>query len=134
MNAGAPTVTVVSCIIERGRRDEVLICRPRSDDDDAPATWEFPTGVKEARESHEAAMRRVCRQRVGLTIAIHTGQPPLTADYRGGPAVYRFFLASVKTGEARPADYESVRWVQVGQLCEYDFDKTFQDVVDWYVG
>jgi len=121
---------LVSCIIERDNR-EVLICSetPR---DEAERNWEFPTGPKKRNETPEDAVRRVVRERVALAIDLHTGQPPFKDEYRGQPAVYRFFLAGLVSGEAEPAGYVQVRWVQPGQLCEYDFGPVFQSVVDWY--
>ena len=128
--AGPSEPVVLSCIIENEGR-EVLICS------EAPAgaptrTWEFPTGLKKQGESPEAGMKRIAQDRAGVSIDIHTGQPPIADEYQGKKAVYRFFLATLVSGEVDTHDYKQVRWVQPGQLCEYDYAPVFQSVVDWY--
>ncbi len=130
MKSKPPSLSVVSCIVERSD-GETLICSSVAAGETA-RRWEFPSGIKEQNELYEAAMRRVCLERVGLTIDIHTGQPPLQADFGGSPAIYRFFRAFVLSGEAQPIDYEEVRWVRRGQLCEYDFAEAYAPVVEWY--
>ncbi len=130
MSHETPQRTAVSCIIERPNA-EVLICRSANASAGERA-WEFPTGLKASEESPEAAIRRVCKKRVGLAISIHTGQPPFVADYEGKLATYRFFLAVADAGKTDVTDYAEVRWVKKGQLCEYDFDKAVAPVVAWF--
>jgi len=132
MGLDRPRTVVVSCIIERGR-NEVLICRQSQEGAEA-GEWEFLTGTVRGKESPEAAMRRTAKERLGITIDIHTGQPPLVNEYQGAPATYRFFVAYITEGQAEPNDYAEIRWVRKGQLCEYDFAGAQQQVVDWYVG
>ncbi len=130
MTPRSPALTVVSCIVERADRC-ILICLPKTETDVRP-NWEFPAGIKQRNESHEAATRRICCERLDLRIDIHTGQPPIVAEYHGQPATYRFFLAWIDSGDAQPVDYAETRWIRRGQLCEYDFDPAFQPVIDWY--
>jgi ADP-ribose pyrophosphatase YjhB (NUDIX family) len=122
---------VVATIIERHDK-HVLICLPAGSTEDH-RRWEFPTGVRREKESPESAARRVCEERVDVSIDIHTGQPPFVEPHEGEPAQYRFFLAYVETGEGEAVDYGEIRWVQPGQLCEYDFDPVTKNVIDWYV-
>jgi len=127
----AKVPTVVSCLIERPG-DEILICS-ESEPSRTDRGWQFVTGVVEDGESAEAAMRRIARQRVGLEIDIHTGQPPFAGEFAGSPCAYRYFLASITSGEAKPLDYRELRWVKSAQLCEYDFAPVHRDIVQWYV-
>ena len=129
-NLPQPRPTVVSCLIERTRR-EILICTATSSND-GDRTWEFPTGIVGGDESPETAMRRLAKRLVGLHIDIRTGQPPLPGEYRDRPATYRFFLAGVQSGQAEPIGYEQVRWVNQAQLIEYDFTEPYKLVVAWY--
>ena len=124
-------LTVVSCLIEQSG-GEVLICS-ESEPSRTDRGWQFVTGVVEDGESAEAAMRRIARQRVGLEIDIHTGQPPFAGEFAGSPCAYRYFLASITSGEAKPLDYRELRWVKSAQLCEYDFAPVHRDIVQWYV-
>ncbi len=77
-------------------------------------------------------MRRVAREKVGLTIAIDVGQPPLAGVYQGTPAVWRYFLAGVVDGEAQPLGYAEVRWVAKTQLGECDLAPSMKPIVEWY--
>lgn len=130
MGRSSITPTVVSCLIERPRR-EVLICTDTANQS-PERTWEFPTGIVERGESPEAAMRRIVVEQVGLHIDIHTGQPPIPGEFRGESVTYRFFLAGVQSGEAQTLSYDEVRWVNEAQLVEYDFAEPFRSVVSWY--
>lgn len=126
-----PKETVVSCIIEK-HPNEVLIARTPATDD-APAQWWFPSGTADPKQSVEESMRQFARNALGLEIDIHTGQPPFVADYHGQPALYRFFIATITTGEAQPLAFEEIRWILPGQLREYDFAPAHQPVIDWYL-
>ncbi len=78
-------------------------------------------------------MRQVARKTVGLEIDIHTGQPPFVADYLGEPVLYRFFIATIASGQADALEYEEIRWILPGQLREYEFAPAHQPVIDWYL-
>lgn len=124
--------TIVSCLIQRGQ-DEVLICTPQ-DESDPQRLWLFPTGVANKGESPEAAMRRVAEAAVGLSIDIQIGQPPVSAEYQGKAAVYRFYIATVRGGQETPRAYRHLRWVRRGQLCEYNFAPAYAPVAQWFAG
>jgi ADP-ribose pyrophosphatase YjhB (NUDIX family) len=113
-----------------GHGGEVLICRPQ--DDPGRRFWEFPGGQARSGESPEAAMRRLAKERTGVHVEIHVGQPPLPAERDGSAVEYRCFLCGLSAGDAQPLDYAEVRWVAKGQLCEYDFDPITKRIVDWY--
>jgi ADP-ribose pyrophosphatase YjhB (NUDIX family) len=120
----------VSCIIERGRGEALIAAADPSDPENR--YWEFVSGWRVGNESPESAMRRVARERVGLDIDIHAGQPPFAGKYEGRATIFRFFLAGAVSGEARAARYAEIRWVKRGRLCEYDFLPAHKSVVKWY--
>ena len=49
-------------------------------------------------------------------------------------SIYRFFVCLRDDGDARALDpYDEVRWIQPGQLIEYDYQPPIQSIVDWYL-
>jgi len=130
----------VAAFVERSDRC-VLICRPNPPDpasagstEAGPAiAWELPGGEARHGESPEAALRREARRRVGLDLEILVGQPPLLGQYAGREVEFRYFLCATRGGQADALDYAEIRWVQRGQLCEYDFDSPTREVIAWYL-
>jgi len=111
----------------------VLICRRPATDADQNR-WELPAVVMRSGESPEAAMRRAAKQCVDLTVDIAEGQPPFRDQFEGRLSIYRFFVCHLENGEARALDpYEEIRWIQPGQLIEYDYDTPIKSIVDWYL-
>ena len=111
----------------------VLICR-RPAADDGRSCWELPAVVMHPDESPEAAMRRAAKQCVDLTVTIATGQPPFRDQFEGRLSIYRFFVCHQGDGDARALDpYHEIRWIQPGQLIEYDYDPPTQSIVNWYM-
>ncbi|MCH7721355.1 MAG: NUDIX hydrolase [Planctomycetes bacterium] len=132
MNSRDPLPVVATGMVESddGR---VLICRRRAADDKR-SRWELPAVIMRPDESPEAAMRRAAKQCVDLTVTVTTGQPPFRDQFDGRMSIYRFFVCHRKTGDARALDpYHEIRWIQPGQLIEYDYDAPTQSIVNWYI-
>lgn len=110
-------------------RQEYLVCLPKSTD--GQAVWEFPGGVAREKESPESALRRCCRDQLGIDLDITLGQPPFVHNFAGRSVTYRYFACGVSKGEPEPIGCEECRWVLAGQLRDYEFDAPTQQVVDW---
>jgi ADP-ribose pyrophosphatase YjhB (NUDIX family) len=121
----------MACAIIENARHQVLIARKPADRGEPG--WEFPGDVVGEGESPEAAARRAARDKVNLNIEIDIGQPPLAEELEDRVVLYRYFLAGVLEGQAEPKGCEEIRWIEKGQLREYDFDAVTQGVVDWYL-
>lgn len=119
---------VFACAILR-KGSEYLIIRPASQE--GRAKWAFPATVVAEGESPEAACRRICSDGLGAGVVIDFGQPPLQAKQGEQTVSYRYFFAHVEMGEVRALGFEEARWVQLGQLSEYEYDPTTQMVIDW---
>src|SRR5262245_14703316 len=115
-------------LLERPGR-ELLILKPRLDDPECP--WEFPGGRLENRESPEAALRRIFRESLGVELELLQGQPPFIHNFGDHSVTYRYYMCTVARGTLRQPPGSEMRWVKVGQLCEYDFDRPTQQVVEW---
>ena len=111
----------------------VLICRRPVADDDR-SRWELPAVVVRPDESPEAAMRRGVKHCVDLTVTIAQGQPPFRDQFEGQLSIYRFFVCHWEEGDARALDpFDEIRWIQPGQLIEYDYDPPTQSIVNWFL-
>jgi ADP-ribose pyrophosphatase YjhB (NUDIX family) len=117
-----------AAIIERAD-NHILIALPA---DSEPARhWIFPRGLAEAKESTEAAMRRIARDQLGIIVELVIGQPPLLCEIGERPSEIRYFFCGVSSGEAKPGPYSEIRWIPRAHLREYDFDDPSKAVVEW---
>ncbi|MGE0479862.1 MAG: NUDIX domain-containing protein [Phycisphaerae bacterium] len=117
--------TEARALLERGR--ERLIVRTAGE----AATWAFPGGRLMPRESPETALRRICREALGVEIELLLGQPPFEHQFGDHRVIYRYYECRVRAGEARPPPGGELRWVLTEQLREYDFDAAAHAVVSW---
>ncbi len=95
------------------------------------ALWDFPGGKLEGRESPEAGLRRVLRDELQIEVTLNVGQPPFVHNYGDRSITYRYYMCAVARGAPRTAPSTELRWIPLGQLCEYVFDPAAQQVVQW---
>lgn len=121
-----PSWVDARAIVQQNGR-ELLILR---DSPLADGFWSFPGGRAEKKETPEAALRRHCREALGVELELHIGQPPFVHNFGTHSVTYRYYWAGV-LGEPRAAPACELRWVLPGQLREYDFDAPTRQVVEW---
>ena len=114
----APRLVVGAAILHPDGRRVLAAQRraPRS----YPGRWEFPGGKVEPGEDELAALRRECREELGV------GVEPLVrlgGDLRaaGGRLVLRVWTARLVDGEPRALEHAALRWLTRDEL----------DGVDW---
>jgi len=95
--------------------------------------WQFPRGRVNRGESPETAVRRIAKRKLGITVEVVLGQPPLVAELDGKPVELRYFFCGLMLGEARSGPYAEIQWIPRAHLREYDFDPASQMVADWMV-
>lgn len=123
-----PDELVFACaVIRQGKK--VLIVRPHGQGH--RAKWAFPADMVRPEESPEAACRRMAEEKLGADLAIDFGQPPLQDTVEGKSVIYRYFFGHVAADVVQNLDFAEVRWVQAGQLPEYEFDPTSEMVAQW---
>lgn len=116
-------------LLRRGQ-EEFLILKPAAE----PAVFfEFPGGKVAERESPEAALRRWCRDYLGVTLQFQIGQPPFQHNFGTHAVTYRYYICTIRSGEAEAGGRFELRWVARPQLRDYIFDAPTQQVVDWLV-
>jgi 8-oxo-dGTP diphosphatase len=103
------------------REGKLLICQ-RTKHQPMPLKWEFPGGKIEDGEQPRAALRRELEEELGIQATVGNEVARLVHEYRGGGAVeLRFFLIPEYTGEAENLIFENIRWVEPGELPQFDF-------------
>ena len=105
-----------------------LIIRPTPGDE---TPWEFPGGANRPEESPEAALRRVCRDQLGIDLEISLGQPPFEYEYADQRVWFRYYMCRMSAGEPRAIGCAEVRQVAPAQLREYVFEPAAQQVANW---
>jgi hypothetical protein len=118
--------TQVAAIIE-GEDGSILMVRQ------GQARWCFPSGPRVPAESHEAAIRRVVHALLGVSLEIHTGQPPVTGEHAGRKALYRFFLGCISGGELKPTGGLEAAWMSGESTRHLELDPLTRQVANWYL-
>ena len=113
------------------QHDNHLLIATFKDRSDVSRLWQFPRGIVKSGESPEAAMRRVAKENLGVTVEIVVGQPPLLAEVDGKQAELRYFFCSLSAGAPSAGSYAEIQWIPKAHLREYDFDAPSQPVVNW---
>lgn len=129
MTPRRPRTILVAAIIERVD-NHLLIALPM-DEASAARKWQFPRGLMREKESPEAAMRRIAQEKLGLSVDIVIGQPPLACEVDGQTIEIRYFFCGVMQSETTPGPYAEILWIPKVHLLEYDFDAPSQPVVEW---
>jgi len=106
-----PLVIVGAAIIDGGR---VLACE-RAEPPEVAGRWEFPGGKVEPGETDLTALVRECEEELGVLVEIGErigGDIPLAS----GRAILRVWLARLVSGEPRPLEHASLRWLGRAEL------------------
>ncbi|WP_116103032.1 (deoxy)nucleoside triphosphate pyrophosphohydrolase [Amycolatopsis thermalba] len=104
---------IVGAAIVRGRS---LLAQQRAYPREVAGLWELPGGRVEPGESEVDALRRECREELGVEVAVGAGVGP-DVPLRAG-LVLRVFTASLTDERARPEalDHKALRWLDEAGL------------------
>lgn len=116
-------------ILERPDHHHVIVRPAVVRDEDR--VWIFPRGRVNVNEAPEAAMRRIAKSDLGISVEVLVGQPPFLVQVNGEEAEMRYFYCAIDEGEPRAGPYEELRWVSKPHLREYDFDGASEPVAQW---
>ena len=102
---------VVAAVIERGGR---FLAARRIGPAALAGRWEFPGGKVEPGEDDAQALRRECREELGVEIEVGEAVgPEYTAA--GGALLVRTYLATLAAGEPSPIEgHDELRWLAAG--------------------
>ncbi len=115
MGESTPAHDVVAAVlVEAGR---VLLCHRRTDLTWYPDVWDLPGGHVEPGESPAEALRRECREELGVDVV----EAPRLAQVREDDLRLSVFLVSRCDGQPRnaaPEEHDELRWFAAGELDE----------------
>jgi 8-oxo-dGTP diphosphatase len=107
----APLIIVGAAVVAGGR---VLACE-RAEPSDVAGKWEFPGGKVETGENEVEALVRECEEELGITISVGD-RIGVDIPMAHGWAVLRVWLATIVSGEPKPLEHASLRWLAVDEL------------------
>ncbi|HEV2323498.1 MAG TPA: (deoxy)nucleoside triphosphate pyrophosphohydrolase [Terracidiphilus sp.] len=103
-------------------RDGQVLIGQRRPDQVMALKWEFPGGKIEPGETPQQALARELHEELGIRAVVGPAITHIRHNYRHGGAVdLQFFAVREFTGEIQNHIFNEVRWVQLGELPEYDF-------------
>jgi 8-oxo-dGTP diphosphatase len=124
----ARCVRLVSAVVERQGR---YLITERSSSGVLAGSWEFPTGQVATGESHEAALHREIRERLGVEISVGRLRARRTHFFVGFSLERVLYDAQILLGqEPRPLRVADLRWVAAQDLECYPFPPADQATVD----
>jgi 8-oxo-dGTP diphosphatase len=92
--------------------------------------WEFPGGKLENGESSEECLRRELREELGIEATVGELFHQQHAEYPdSGSFDVFYYVISGYTGEMRNNVFETISWVPVEQLSQFDILEGNRDVI-----
>ena len=102
---------MVAAVIER---DGKFLAARRTEPPALAGRWEFPGGKTEPGEDDPAALRRECREELGVEIAVGAQVGPVYL-VPGGTFEVRTYRAVLVAGEPAPIEsHDELRWLVPG--------------------
>lgn len=96
--------------------------------------WEFVGGKTEAGETREQALKRECREELGIGVRIRDVFAQVTHRYPDLAVRLTLFHAEIEEGEPQPLEHAEIRWVAAEQLPEYDFCPADEEIIQKLAG
>lgn len=121
-----PMVVTAGIIAREGR---ILICQRRRGSW-GEFKWEFPGGKVEDEEDPAESLRRELREELAIEPQIGPLLCRLEHRYPDREVELYVFHILTYTGEVRNRQFESIRWVRLEELSDFDFLDADRPVVE----
>ena len=118
---------VVAALIRRG--DTFLICQ-RPANKARALMWEFVGGKVEPHETKEAALKRECREELGIEIEVGNVYMELTHVYPDITIRLTLFNASLSGGEPKLLEHNALAWITPAGIDGYDFCPADEEILE----
>ncbi len=121
-----PMVVTAGIIAREGH---ILICQRRKGSW-GEFKWEFPGGKVEDREDPAESLRRELREELAIEPQIGSLLCRLEHRYPDREVELYVFQILTYTGEVRNKQFESIQWVRLKELSDFDFLDADRPVVE----
>ena len=111
-----PHKEVVAGLIEKGDR-YLLAKRPARGM--LAGLWELPGGALVAGESHEAGLRRIVRDEIGMDIEVGSHISTVSHGYTHFTIRLHLYRCRYLAGEVRRSHYPALRWITADAFARY---------------
>ena len=126
-STGVTTVHVaVGVVVNRDR--QVLIAH-RHKSQNQGGLWEFPGGKVGAGEKVQKALKRELLEEVNLTVRECVELLSIPHDYGDKKVLLDVWYVNVFSGEATGREGQSVKWVSMEELDDYEFPAANQAII-----
>ena len=121
-------IHVVAAVI-LAKNKQVLIAR-RSKNKPQGGFWEFPGGKIEKDETAIQALSRELKEELAISVLEMQSFIKLEHEYPEGSIILDVWMVEKFTGNARGNEGQTIAWVSVDQLNQYEFLEANRLVVD----
>lgn len=115
---GDQMIEVSAAIIHRG--ENILIAQ-RNRHKAQGLMWEFPGGKLEANESAQESLVREIKEELNIDIEVEEKLGESIYEYPTGIIKLIAFHAQWISGDLKPTEHESIRWVKLRELNDFEF-------------
>lgn len=119
------TEVVAALIFREGK---FLICK-RPEGKARAHLWEFVGGKVEKGETPEAALKRECREELGVDVLVKEKFMEVTHDYPDMTVHLTLYFAELVSGEIRLLEHEDARWISPSEMGNFDFCPADEDIL-----
>jgi A/G-specific adenine glycosylase len=116
----APTKIIAVAVI---RRDGRYLIGKRPQRGLLGGLWEFPGGKVEAGESHAQALRRECREELGVTVRVGGLVAEVSHAYSHFKVRLSVYACALEQGEPQPRAHDALAWAAPEAFGRYAFPK-----------
>jgi 8-oxo-dGTP diphosphatase len=110
-------------------RDGKVLIAKRPDGTHQGGLWEFPGGKLESNEPVQDALKRELHEELGISIQHAHPLIRVHHDYPDKSVLLDVWKITAFTGEAHGKEGQTVKWINTGDLNQYDFPEANQPIV-----
>lgn len=101
-------------------KDKFMICqRPASKA--RPLLWEFVGGKVEPCETKEQALKRECREELGISLFVGNEFMDVTHEYPDINIHLTLFNSKIAEGVPQKLEHNDIRWITIEEIPQYKF-------------
>lgn len=120
-------INVVAGILKD--QDKVLIAQ-RGRGKHQEYKWEFPGGKVEENETEQEALKREFQEELDIDIKVDNFLCEVSHSYSEMDVKIRAYFISTDNKDIKNLEHESIQWVPINKLKQYDLVATDVSIVD----